>query len=67
MRAKEKSHLFGILVTLLALLTKSVAGVICEICNKDFISLGRQLRVIQQELHKSMKTFKPVINHNHLL
>ena len=29
------------MVILLALLTKSVAVIICEFCNKDFISLGR--------------------------
>ena len=29
------------MIILLALLTKSVAGVICEFCNKDFLSLGR--------------------------
>ena len=34
--------LFGVLIILLALLTKSVSGVICEFCNKDFLSLGRQ-------------------------
>ena len=41
MRANKKSYLFGVLVILLVLLTKSVAGLICEFCNKDFISLGR--------------------------
>ena len=29
------------MIILLAWLTRSVAGVICEFCNKDFISLGR--------------------------
>ena len=42
MRANKKTYLFGVLVILLALLTKSVAGVISDFCNKDFISLGRQ-------------------------
>ena len=40
-RANKKSYLFGVLVILLALLTKSLAGVIYEFCNEDFISLGR--------------------------
>ena len=41
MRANKKSYLFGVLVILLVLLTKSVAGVIYEFCVKDFMSLGR--------------------------
>ena len=41
MRANKKSYLFGVLVILLVLFTKSVARVICEFCNKDFMSLGR--------------------------
>ena len=41
MRANKKGYLFGVLVIVLALLTKSVAGVIFEVCNKDFVSLGR--------------------------
>ena len=41
MKADKKIYLFGVLIILLALLTKSVAGVICEFCNKDFLSLGR--------------------------
>ena len=41
MRANKKSYLVGVLVILLPLLTKNVAGVICEFYNKDFISLGR--------------------------
>ena len=41
MRANKKSYLVGVVVILLALLTKNVAGVICEFYNKDFISLGR--------------------------
>ena len=41
MRANKKGYLFGVLVILLALLTKIVAGVIFEFCNKDFVSLGR--------------------------
>ena len=41
MRANKKSYLFGVLVILLALLTKNVAGVICGFCNKDFILLER--------------------------
>lgn len=41
MRANKKRYLLGVLVILLDLVTKSVAGVICKFCNKDFTPLGR--------------------------
>ena len=40
MRANKKSYLFGVLVILLALVTKGVAEVICEL-SEYFISLGK--------------------------
>ena len=41
MRRKSWNYLFGVIILGLALTMKNVSGISCEVCNKDFLSLGR--------------------------
>ena len=41
MRRKSWNYLFEVLILVLALTIKNVSDILCEFCNKDFISLER--------------------------
>ena len=66
MRANKKGYLFGVLVILLALLTKIVAGVIFEFCNKDFVSLGRHTWHCKARVTQIDENIQ-IVNHCHLM
>ena len=56
--------MFGVIILVLVLITQNISCISCEFCNKDFISLGRQIWRCKARITTITATIE---TNNHLL